>query len=197
MPEEGQGVSPRGKLPVPVEQSRIGYIIGKDGSNKRRLEETFNVKLDVDSATGVVYVEPGEGATPYNVFRAKKALEAISIGFTVDDALLLGDDAYDLEVIDLSEVSKRREDLSRIKARIIGTEGRFKKTLEDMTGARIVIGEKAVGIIGDFEQNKVVKEALERLIAGQSHQSVMKFLERMSFELKRRRTQLWERMQGM
>jgi ribosomal RNA assembly protein len=186
-----------GRLPVPFDQSKIGLLIGKDGTNKARLEEAFNVKIEVKPEEGIVYVEPREGATLYNVYVAEKALKALSIGFSIDDVLLLKDDVYDLEIIDLGEVAKNREDLMRIKARVIGAGGRFKKALEDMTGAKIAVGEKQIGIIGDFEQNKLVKDALTRLIAGQSHQAVMKFLERYSFELKRRRMELWERIQGM
>ncbi|AGT35068.1 hypothetical protein N186_03520 [Thermofilum adornatum] len=186
-----------GRLPVPFDQSKIGLLIGKDGTNKARLEEAFNVKIEVKPEEGIVYVEPREGATLYNVYVAEKALKALSIGFSIDDVLLLKDDVYDLEIIDLGEVAKNREDLLRIKARVIGTGGRFKKALEDMTGAKIAVGEKQIGIIGDFEQNKLIKDALTRLIAGQSHQAVMKFLERYSFELKRRRMELWERIQGM
>ncbi|MCI4408200.1 MAG: hypothetical protein JHC26_03845 [Thermofilum sp.] len=186
-----------GRLPVPFDQSKIGLLIGKDGANKARLEEAFNVKIEVKPEEGIVYVEPREGATLYNVYVAEKALKALSIGFSIDDVLLLKDDVYDLEIIDLGEVAKNREDLMRIKARVIGTGGRFKKALEDMTGAKIAVGEKQIGIIGDFEQNKLIKDALTRLIAGQSHQAVMKFLERYSFELKRRRMELWERIQGM
>jgi ribosomal RNA assembly protein len=186
-----------GRLPVPFDQSKIGLLIGKDGTNKARLEEAFNVKIEVKPEEGIVYVEPREGATLYNVYVAEKALKALSIGFSIDDVLLLKDDVYDLEIIDLGEVAKNREDLMRIKARVIGTGGRFKKALEDMTGAKIAVGEKQIGIIGDFEQNKLIKDALTRLIAGQSHQAVMKFLERYSFELKRRRMELWERIQGM
>jgi ribosomal RNA assembly protein len=186
-----------GRLPVPFDQSKIGLLIGKDGTNKARLEEAFNVKIEVKPEEGIVYVEPREGATLYNVYVAEKALKALSIGFSIDDVLLLKDDVYDLEIIDLGEVAKNREDLMRIKARVIGTGGRFKKALEDMTGAKIAVGEKQIGIIGDFEQNKLIKDALTRLIAGQSHQAVIKFLERYSFELKRRRMELWERIQGM
>jgi ribosomal RNA assembly protein len=186
-----------GKLPVPVDPSKIGLLIGKDGANKLKLEEAFNVTIEVKPDEGVAYIGPREGATLYNVYMAEKALKAISIGFGIEEALLLKDDTYDLDVIDLREVARNREDLIRIKARVIGAGGRFRKTLEDMTGAKIVVGEKLIGIIGDFEQCKIAKEALTRLVSGQSHQAVMKFLERHSFELRRRRMELWERIQGI
>jgi arCOG04150 universal archaeal KH domain protein len=178
---------------VPVDPSRLGVIIGKDGSNKRKLEQAFGVELSIDSERAVVTIRPGEGGTPYTVLKAKKALEAISLGFSVDDALLLADDAYDLEIVDLSEVSRNWEDLRRIKARIIGTEGRFKRALEEQTGVKVVVGDKQVGLIGDYEQLRVAREALMRLIRGQTHQSVLKYLERESFSLRKHRIELWEK----
>ncbi|QOJ78178.1 RNA-processing protein [Infirmifilum lucidum] len=182
-----------GRLPIPVDPQRLGVVIGRGGLNKSRIEEEFHVRVEVDSEKGLVFVEPKEGATMYNVFRAKKAIEALALGFPLEDVLLLTDDVYDFEVLDLSEVARNQSDLVRIKARIIGSEGRFKKTLEEIVGVRVVVGDKVVGLIGDFEQLRLAKEAISRLVRGQSHQTVTRFLERESFGLKRRRMELWER----
>jgi len=186
-------VSVSGRLPVPVDPERLGIVVGRDGLNKRKVEETFNVKLHVDSEKGLVFVEPGEGASMYNVFRARKAVEALALGFPLEDVLLLADDLYDFEVIDLSEAARNQSDLSRIKSRIIGAEGKFKKTLEEVVGVKVVVGDKVVGLIGDFEQLRLAKEAISRLVRGQSHQTVVKFLERERYGLKRRRVDLWEK----
>ncbi len=48
-------------------------------------------------------------------------------------------------------------------------------------------------MIGDYDQLRIVREALLRLIRGQAHSTVTKFLERESSTLKRRRLELWER----
>jgi len=187
-------LSTAGRLPVPVDPDRIALVIGRDGSNKRRIEEAFNVRVNVDSEKGFVFLEPGENSTMYNVFRAKKAVEALALGFSVDDVVLLAEDVYDFEVVDLGEAARNQADLARIKARVIGSEGKFKRTLEEITGVKIVIGEKVVGLIGDYEQLRLAKDAISRLIRGQSHQTVLKFLERESYGLRRRRLDLWERM---
>jgi ribosomal RNA assembly protein len=179
---------------VPVDPDRIALVIGRDGSNKRRIEEAFNVRVNVDSEKGFVFLEPGENSTMYNVFRAKKAVEALALGFSVDDVVLLAEDVYDFEVVDLGEAARNQADLARIKARVIGSEGKFKRTLEEITGVKIVIGEKVVGLIGDYEQLRLAKDAISRLIRGQSHQTVLKFLERESYGLRRRRLDLWEKM---
>ncbi|MEZ0345065.1 MAG: KH domain-containing protein [Infirmifilum sp.] len=184
----------QGRVPVPVDPDRIGLIVGRDGSNKRRVEEAFKVKVYVDGEKGFVFIEPSEGATMYDVFKAKKAVEALALGFTIDDVLLLAEDVYDFEVVDLSDVTRSQADLVRVKSRIIGSEGKFRKTLEEITGVKTVIGDKVVGLIGDYEQLKLAKDAISRLVRGQSHQTVIKFLERESYGLRRRRLDLWEKI---
>lgn len=182
-----------GKIPVPISSDRIGVVIGKGGANKRRIEEAFGVTIEVDERRGIIYILPRQGSSPFRVLKAKKAIAAISLGFSVDDALSLSEDLVDFDTIDVSESARNRNDLIRIKSRIIGTRGRFKKTLEEMTGARIVVGDKIVGIIGDYEQIRVVREAIQRIIRGQSHRAVLQFLDNEARILKRRRIELWEK----
>ena len=182
-----------GRIPVAVRIDRLGVIVGKGGLNKRRLEEAFDVKIEVDDAKGVVYIVPTSSSSPFKVLKARKAVEAISLGFSIDDAIRLSEALVDFATIDISDVARNRHDLTRIKARIIGTHGRFKKTLEEMTGTKIVVGDKIVGIIGDYEQIRVAREAIERILRGLSHRSVLQFLESETRILKRRRIELWEK----
>ncbi len=181
-----------GRFPVPVRPERIGVIIGKGGRNRRALEEAFNVKLEVDSNSATVYIVPKEETTPYNVMRAKQAIVAISLGFSVDAALKLSDDAYHLEIINLKDVTKHERDLHRIKSRIIGAEGKARKMIEDMAEVEMVIGDREVGIIGEYENVRVAREAIEMLIAGKSHQTVYRYLRNARRELERRKAQLWQ-----
>ena len=182
-----------GKLPVPVNPARISVIVGKNGKNKKKIEEGFKIKLEIDSKDSIVYVVPIEGITPFHVMKAKQAIEAISLGFSVEDALLLTDDMMYLEIMDLTDVTRNKKDLERIKARVIGSGGRFKKTIEEMTGTKIVISEKKIGIIGDYEQVKLARETIEMIISGKSHQTALNHLKIGSRRLKRRRIELWEK----
>jgi len=185
---EGKGV------PIPIERDRIGVLIGKDGRTKRRAEEEFGVKLKVDSENAVVYVEEGEKPlTPLLIMKIKNFIRAISIGFAPEDALRLSDDSTMLEVIDLKEIAKHRQDMKRIKGRIIGEEGKAKRMIEDLTGTKVVVGEKEVGIIGDYEGVSAAREAIMMLIAGRTHRTVYNFLRVKSREIKRRRLEIWER----
>ncbi len=186
----------KGRIPVAVRPERMGVLIGKGGRNKQRLEELFGVKLEVDEKKGIVYIIPLPETPAYKVLKAKNAVEAISLGFSIDDAARLAEDLVTLEIIDVSEAARNRSDLSRIMSRIIGSKGRFKKMLEEMTGASIVVTGKEVGVIGDYEQVRVVHEAVSRIVRGQSHGTVTTFLENENRLLKRRRMELWEKWEA-
>jgi len=180
-------------IPIAVRPERLGVIIGKDGENKAALERAFKVVLTVDSKTSTVYIAPAEGGTPFEVLRARQAIEAISLGFSVEDALKLSEDNWCFEIIDLSEVSRNESDLRRIKARIIGEEGKAKKNIEQMARVKVVVGDKVVGIIGECDNVEIARRAITMLIEGRTHGSVYGYLRAAGRELKRRRLDLWER----
>ncbi|RLF00400.1 MAG: RNA-processing protein [Thermoprotei archaeon] len=180
-------------LPVPVRPERLGVVIGKGGETKRAIEKAFNVKMLGDSNPSTGYLTPAEGGTPLGVMRAKQVVEAISLGFSPQDAMLLSDERYFFEVVDLGEVAKSRNDLRRIKARIIGEGGRAKRTIEQMSGTKIVVGDKVVGIIGEYENVEAARKAIEMLARGRTHATVYGFLRSVGRELKRKRLELWER----
>lgn len=180
-------------IPVPVKPERLGVVIGKDGSNKAALEKAFNVILNIDPKTSTIYVSPMQGMTPLEVMRAKHAIEAISLGFSLDDALQLSDENQCFEVLDLSEIARNADDLRRIKARIIGEEGRARRNIEKMVHVKIVVGEKMVGILGNCENVEVARKALLMLAQGRSHGTVYGYLRAAGRELKRKKMELWER----
>lgn len=178
-------------VPVAVSPERLGFIIGKSGQGIMALEETFNVKIEVDSKTSTVYISPKENATPLEVMRAKQAIEALSLGFKLEDVLSLSDDEWCLEVIDLSELARNLDDLRRIKARIIGEEGKARKNLEQMSGVKIVIGDKMVGLLGECGNVNVARKAVLMLARGRTHGGVYGYLRAAGRELKRKKLQLW------
>jgi len=183
-----------GGLAIPIDRERVGVLIGKEGKTKREIERLFGVKLRVDGENAVVYVEEGERPlTPLLVMKLRDFVRAVSMGFSPEDAMRLAEDDIMLEVIDLREVAKHKRDLVRIKGRIIGEEGKARRMIEDMTGTKIVVGEKEVGIIGDYEGVSAAREAVMMLVSGRTHRTVYNFLRVKAREIKRRRLELWER----
>jgi ribosomal RNA assembly protein len=180
---------------VRVSPERIGAVIGENGRTKREIMERTGARITVDAENGVVIVEPEPGkTTPLMLMKAADIVRAIALGFSPDKAFRLLDEDQILVVVDLKQhVGDSQNHLKRVKARIIGERGRARRTLEEMTGTDIVVGEYHVAIIGDYERAMAAKQAIEMLVQGRMHSTVYRHLERAMREIKRReRFQLWE-----
>ena len=107
----------------------------------------------------------------------------------------LVDDDIVLDIIDLRELfGKNESDINRIKGRVIGSEGKMRRLLEEMTDAKVSVYGSTISMIGEFEAVSASRQAIEMLIKGKQHSSVYKFLRRIRSESKRRKTlELWEK----
>ena len=179
---------------VKIPLDRIGALIGGKGIVKRELEERTNTIVTVDSKNGIVIIEPASPDTPFeNILKAREVVRAIAVGFSPERAFRLLDEDQVLVTIDLKEYFTSPNHITRVKARIIGEKGKTRRIIEETTGTYVNIGDTVIGIIGDYEQANIAREAIEMLINGKSHATVYSFLERKSRGLKRRRmTDLWK-----
>jgi ribosomal RNA assembly protein len=89
-----------------------------------------------------------------------------------------------LDIIDLSGSFTTKDALRRIKGRIIGKDGKIRRAMEDLIGAYVSIYGKTVSIIGSPPQIKIIRHAVEMLMDGASHSSVLRYLEKKRRELK-------------
>lgn len=112
-----------------------------------------------------------------NEFLVEKIVRAIDFGFNVDDALLLTSEDFVLEFIEVKEHTKRKN-LHDVRARLIGTGGKARKTIENLTGSEIVINNNTVGIIVDADHLDSVVQGVESLIQGAKHGNVFSYLEK-------------------
>ncbi len=112
-----------------------------------------------------------------NEFLVERIIQAVDFGFYPEDALLLENENFVLEFIDIKEHT-RRKNLKDVRARVIGTRGKAKKTLERLTGAVLVIKSNQIGVIVDSEHLDTTIQAIESLIHGSNHGNVFSYLER-------------------
>ncbi|MDD1675558.1 MAG: KH domain-containing protein [Methanomicrobiales archaeon] len=167
---------------IKVAGDRLGVLIGKGGATKRDIEEKTHATIRVDSKEGMVIVE-GEDAQ--GVIGAVKVVEAINRGFSPERAFqLLRDEDLVLDIIDLSAVVDTPRQLERVRGRIIGRAGRSREQIEDMTGTSISVHGKTISIIGEFEQVKTARTAVEMLVNGVPHETVYSFLDKKKREAK-------------
>lgn len=139
--------------------------------NKKRLEENLNVKIS--SKGREVFAE----GIPENEYIAEKVIDALNMGFPFREAILLKDEDFVLEIISIKDYTKRK-DLERIRARIIGKQGKTKKTLSQLTKCFFQVKDNEVGIIGSPEYVENAHEAVISIIKGSKQSNVYKYLEK-------------------
>ena len=166
-----------------IPKERIAVLIGTDGITKKQIESATNIKLKIDSNEGDVFLE-GEDAL--GLYSAREVVKAIGRGFNPDIALLLLKQDYMLEIVNIADYVKSKNSILRLKGRVIGAEGRSRKTIEELTETYISVYGKTISIIGLAENVAMARKAVESLLSGSPHSSVYKWLEKRRSGMKRK-----------
>jgi len=170
---------------VRIPTERVGVLIGPKGTTKARIEKLAGVKLSIDSEEGDVEIDSTHAQDPAMGVAVCSVVTAIGRGFSPDKALKLLEDEFFLEILDIRDyVGKKREHVIRMRSRIIGTHGKTRALIEELTGAHVSVFGNTVGIIGDSMQVDVARRALEMLLEGSEHAAVYHFLEGRAAQLK-------------
>jgi ribosomal RNA assembly protein len=154
------------------------------------------VKLEIESEAGGVEINLNEKATdPSVLFRAKDVVTAVGRGFSPDQAFrLIRNEDVVFDFIDLRAIFGRSDsDIRRVKSRIIGMNGKTRRTIEELTEADVVVYGHTVGFIGTFEQVDIARNAVQMIIQGSEHHSVYNFLQKKRRDIKKQQLELWER----
>jgi ribosomal RNA assembly protein len=184
---------------VRIPKERVGVLIGPDGKVKRDIEERLMVELQIESEAGGVNILLNEKAQdPSILFRAKDVVTAIGRGFSPEQAfrLIRNEDAI-FDFVDLRIIFDRSEsDIRRVKSRIIGMNGKTRRTIEELTEADVVVYGHTVGMIGTFEEVDAARNAVQMIIQGSQHHTVYSYLQKKRRELKKQNLELWEKPEG-
>lgn len=160
---------------VKIPKDRIAVLIGVKGKDKKELEGYSSAEIDVDSAEGDVTIS---GRDAIKLYALKEVVKAIARGFNPDTARLLLRPDYMLEVINLKDYGiDNKNKFKRVKARIIGTQGKARRTIEELTGTLLSIYGKTISILGECTEVSNAKRAIELLVKGSMHATVYKWLE--------------------
>lgn len=161
---------------IQIPKARVGALIGEAGRTKAQLEKELVCHITADEEGGVEI----KCADPLVLLKAKSMVQAIGRGFSVESAMLLLDDAYILDIINLQEeVGKSERALIRYRSRLIGTEGKARKKIEQATETQIAIQGKTVAIIGRAASVQAAKRAISMILGGATHGAVFNMLTRM------------------
>ncbi len=178
---------------IRIPHDRVGVLIGPEGRVKSRIEKTFKVNLVIDSGSGNVEVVLNPDQPDVSViFTVANMVKAIGRGFSPERALTLGNEDYDLSIIDLEEhVGPSRSAQERVKGRIIGKEGKSRTLIEELTETQMSVYGSTVALIGNIESLPAATEAVMMLIRGKFHKTVYNYLFAYRRQLKKDRGEIW------
>lgn len=168
------------QLKIPKE--RVPILIGTKGSVKKDLEDFSKTKINVDSKDGEVTIV---GENSINLYTLKEVIIAIGRGFNPEIAKLLFKQDYAMEILNILEYSHNKNDMPRVKGRVIGSEGKSRKTIEQLTECYVSVFGKTIAIIGSMENVPNAQRAFEMLLEGSPHSSVYRWLEKQRSQMKR------------
>jgi ribosomal RNA assembly protein len=149
---------------IKISKERIAVLIGEKGISKRNIEKGMNTKIQVNSKEGDIIVE---GEDSLNVIITVAIIKAIGRGFNPKKAFLLKNEEYILDLVQIQDYagsSKKSEE--RLRSRIIGTDGKTRKTIEIMTNTFLSIYGKTVGILGKQQDVYLARRAVEIILNG-------------------------------
>jgi len=161
---------------VKIPKERIAVLVGKGGAVKKKLEKSLHIKVNVDSDEGDVFLRGDDGIA---LMTAQNIVRAVGRGFNPDFAFALLEEGNYFEMLDIDDFSrKNKKSRIRMKARVIGSDGKARKTIEEITNTHVVVYGKTIAIIGTYENIGLARKAFESLLRGSRHSTVYAWLEK-------------------
>ncbi len=160
---------------IPVSQA---VLRGLKKDNERWLRRLQEKEVVLQEAPDGVELEGPAG----EVWAAKQVLSAMNWGFPPQKAFKLFNDTFFIEVLDLKLLVRNEKAIARYKGRVIGMNGKAKRTIEELSGAFLAVSDTDIAILGEFEDLQDAKEAVVRLLEGATHSAVFGFLEKRNRE---------------
>jgi len=163
---------------VKIPMERIAVVIGHEGQTKKNLEEKSKLKINIDSKIGEISIDDHECENPIDAITLENIILAIGRGFSPEHAMKLFSEDMDFYIFDIRDyVGKKESHTRRLRARIIGREGKSKRVLEELTDSYISVYGHTVSIISNFVSMDIIKRAIDKLLSGSKHANVYRFIE--------------------
>lgn len=145
--------------------------------NRDSLEEKLKGKIKLKNKTLTLQAEP------FDEYEAQRVFDALSLGFSVEKALKVLDEEIDFIKINIKDYANTKN-LEVVRSRLIGTHGKTKKTIEEITKCDIVISDNQVGIIGPANISESALVAVSNIIKGTKQANAYRYLEKINTQRK-------------
>lgn len=161
-----------------VPKDRIAVLIGKSGKTRKMIEKACGGKLTIDSQTGDVSITWEVEPDPVKRMKIPDVISAIARGVAPERAKQLVEDDVFLRMYDIREwVGRQPNQTRRMRSRLIGTNGRIRTLIEEMSGCEIAVYGSTVAVIGDNDGLALATPAIEGILGGSEHSTVLFGLE--------------------
>ncbi len=152
-------------------RAMLTQVPSRISKNKKILEKKLSVKIALKGKKMEIIGDE------FNEFIASRVIEALEANFPLEIALLLKNEDYILEHLNIKEISRRNK-RSDVRARVIGKEGRTIELIGELSDSYITLNKNQVSVIGPADKIEITIHALKALIRGSKQSSVYSYLER-------------------
>ncbi|MAS88306.1 MAG: hypothetical protein CMA33_00370 [Euryarchaeota archaeon] len=161
-----------------VPKDRIAVLIGKSGKTRKMIEEACEGDLSIDSKTGDVSISWKGEPDPIRRMKVPDVISAIGRGFSPKRAVQLLEDNVFLRMYDIREwVGRQPNQTRRMRSRLIGTNGRIRTLIEEISRCEITVYGSTVAVMGDNDGLSLATPAIEGILGGSEHSTVLFGLE--------------------
>jgi ribosomal RNA assembly protein len=162
-----------------IPEDRVGVLIGTGGATRLAIARATSTEVEVDAVEGEVRVS-GPDEDPMGVLTARDIVLAIGRGFSPQRAMRLLKPETFLGILDIKFTTghKEKSALRRIRSRVIGTGGRARTRIEELSGCSLSVYGSTVALIGTEEELERGTRAVEMLLKGSEHSTVFHYLAR-------------------
>ena len=166
-----------------IPEDRVGVLIGPGGRTKRSIAVATATEIAIDADEGEVRLVSPD-TDPMGAVKARDIVLAIGRGFSPQRAMRLLKENTFFGVLDIKLTTGHRDKaaMRRIRSRVIGTHGRARSRIEELSGCSVSVYGSTVALIGEEEQLERGTRAIEMLLRGSEHSTVFHLLARLRKE---------------
>jgi ribosomal RNA assembly protein len=164
---------------IKIPKERLKILTENKGKLIKYIESQSDTKISIDREAQEISIESsGKSEEIFDLWRARDTVKAVGRGAEPEAALDILESGAELQLVDLSEfVGKKHNALVRIKGRVIGTKGKAKNIIENLTNTQIFVYGKTVTIIGEHDMSIIARGAVELLAGGTMHSTAIRHIE--------------------